>query len=293
VKYACIARHCREWPVRLMCECLGVSRAGFYAARRRQLSPRGRQNQQLTLEIRAVHAASRRRYGAPKVYHELRAQGIECGHNRVARLMRLDGLRAKRSRPFRVTTDSTHTQPRQPNRLGRRFAVPIWERDRAWVADVTYLHTLDGWLYLAAILDLSSRRVVGWAADRTQDQSLTVRALEMALRNRRPRPGLLHHSDQGVQYASGTYQALLRANGLVSSMSRRGDCWDNAVAESFFATLKTELAHDARWPTRASAQRALVEYIEGWYNHQRRHAALGYKSPVEFERELRNRTHVA
>jgi transposase InsO family protein len=128
VKYACIARHCREWPVRLMCECLGVSRAGFYAARRRQLSPRGRQNQQLTLEIRAVHAASRRRYGAPKVYHELRAQGIECGHNRVARLMRLDGLRAKRSRPFRVTTDSTHTQPRQPNRLGRRFAVPICTR---------------------------------------------------------------------------------------------------------------------------------------------------------------------
>lgn len=293
MKYACIARHRGEFTVRLMCKCLEVSRSGFYASQRRPLSSRGRQNLRLQLEIRAAHAASRRRYGAPKIHHELHAQGISCGHNRVARLMRADGIRAKRCRAFRSTTQSDHRQPRAPNQLARRFGVTEWERDRAWVADITYLETQDGWLYLAAVLDLSSRRVVGWCADRRLDQSLVLRALQMALMKRRPAPGLIHHSDQGVQYATGAYQALLTAHQAQPSMSRRGDCWDNAVMESFFATLKTELAHDADWPTRPTAHRALVEYIEVWYNEQRRHAALGYKTPAEFERELHNRTHAA
>jgi transposase InsO family protein len=276
-----------------MCKWLRVSRAGFYASLRRPLSPRAQANHRLRLEIRAAHTASAQRYGAPKVHAELRAHGVACGHNRVARLMREEGLRAKRSRPYRSTTQSDHRHPRPANVLARRFATSTWDRDRAWAADITYLETREGWLYLAVILDLSSRRVVGWCADDRLDQSLTLRALDLALWRRQPRPGLIHHSDQGVHYATTAYQERLAVHGAVSSMSRRGNCWDNAVVESFFATLKTELAHDAQWPTRPSAQRALVEYIEDWYNERRRHASLGNKTPAQFERELGNRPHVA
>lgn len=293
MRYAFIARHRDELPVRLMCQWLGVSRAGFYASLERPVSRRALANHRLRLEIRAVHAASAQRYGAPKVHAELRDHGLRCGHNRVARLMREDGLRAKRSRRYRVTTVSEHRHARPTNVLARRFAPTTWERDRAWAADITYLETQDGWLYLAVILDLSSRRVVGWCAAERLDQSLALRALEMALHRRHPSPGLIHHSDQGFHYATTAYQACLAAHGAISSMSRRGNCWDNAVVESFFATLKTELGHDARWPTRPSAQRALTEYIEDWYNERRRHASLGNKTPAQFERELGNRSHVA
>jgi putative transposase len=287
VKYACITRHRGEFPVRLMCRCLRVSPAGYYAAVQRPLSRRARMNQRLRLEIRAAHAISQQRYGAPKVHAELRAQGIACGHNRVARLMRADGLRAKRARRFRVTTQSGHRQPIAPNQLARRFAPTAYpDRDQVWVADITYVPTGEGWLYLAVILDLSSRRVIGWCADRRLDQGLPLRALHQALALRRPTTPVLHHSDRGVQYASDAYQRLLAQHGLRCSMSRPGDCWDNAVVESFFATLKTELVVDARWPTRAAALRALSAYIEIWYNHQRRHASLGYRSPVEYERHL-------
>lgn len=293
MRYAFIARHRDELPVRLMCKWLRVSPAGFYAWRERPLSRRAQANQRLRLEIRAAHAASSQRYGAPKVHAELRNLGVACGHNRVARLMREDGLRAKRSRRYRVTTQADHRYPRPTNVLARRFAPMTWERDRAWAADITYLETRDGWLYLAVILDLSSRRVVGWCAGDRLDQSLTLHALDMALRRRQPRAGLIHHSDQGFHYATTAYQKRLAASGAIRSMSRPGNCWDNAVVESFFATLKTELAHDARWPTRASAQRALVDYIEDWYNERRRHASLGNKTPAQFERELGNRSHVA
>lgn len=288
MKHACIARHQAEFHVRLMCQALEVSPAGFYAAQRRRVVPcaHARRDQQLLLDICAVHAVSQRAYGAPRVHAELRDRGVRCGHNRVARLMREAGLRGRTARRYRNTTQSRHQQPVARNVLARRFAPSAYERDQVWVADVTYLATGEGWLYLAVILDLASRRVLGWCADRTLDQSLTLRALEQALVLRRPTPGLVHHSDRGVQYAGAAYQARLRAHGIVPSMSRVGNCWDNAVAESFFATLKTELVTTAHWASRQAAQQALTRYIDRWYNHQRRHSTLGYRSPIEYERHL-------
>jgi putative transposase len=287
VKYACIARYRGEYPVRLMCGALQVSRAGFYAAQQRRPSPRAQQDQRLRLAIRTAHAASRRRYGAPKIHAELRAQGVRCGKKRVARLMRLDGLRGTTPRRFRVTTQSHHPRPLAANHLARQFSVALYrERDRVWAADITYLWTAEGWLYLAVVLDVGSRRVIGWCADARLDESLTRRALTQALRLRQPAPGVVHHSDRGVQYASAAYRALLTAHGLTSSMSRKGDCWDNAVVESFFAILKKELRPDRVWATRALARADLARYIDGWYNYQRRHASLGYLSPYHYERAL-------
>ena len=287
MKYAVIARHRGEFPVRLMCRVLEVSPAGFYASQTRPASARAQADQRLRLEIRTAHAESHRRYGAPMIHQELRARGIACGKKRVARLMRLDGLRSKRPPAFRVTTQSAHAFPVAPNALARTFQIASHnECNRTWAADITYLATGHGWLYLAVILDLASRRIVGWCADARLDESLTLRALQMALRQRRPGVGALHHSDRGVQYASRAYRQLLADHGIACSMSRRGDCWDNAVVESFFATVKTELANDAAWPTRWAAQRALWEYIELWYNRQRRHQTLGYRTPVQYEREV-------
>lgn len=287
MKYAAIARHRGEFPVRLMCDALRVSPAGFYAAQTRPVSERKRVDQRLRLEIRAVHTATQRRYGAPKIFEELRARGIRCGHNRVARLMRSDGLRSKRARAFKVTTQSRHAWPVAPNLLARQFDLGTQaERNRAWAADITYLPTREGWLYLAVVLDLASRRVVGWCADSRLGHSLTRRALEMALRRRRPPVGGLHHSDRGLQYANASYRQLLAQHGFRCSMSRLGNCWDNAVTESFFATLKTELVHGTDWPTRSAATYDLQEYIEIWYNHQRRHQTLGYRTPIQYEREV-------
>ena len=292
MKYACIAAHRRELSVRLMCRVLGVAPSGFYAADQQRLggrapSRRVRANTRLLLAIRGVHTASHRRYGAPMVHAELTAHGVRCGHNRVARLMRSAGLRGIAPPRFRVTTQSQHRDPVAPNVLARRFQPTAYPaRDRVWVADLTYVPTREGWLYLAVVLDLASRRVIGWCADRVLDHSLTLRALDRALALRRPAPGLIHHSDRGVQYASAAYQARLREQGIVPSMSRVGDCWDNAVAESFFATLKRELVGPARWATRVEAQRALTAFIDRWYNYQRRHSALGFLSPIAYERHL-------
>ena len=286
MKFAFIARHRDVYPVRLLCQVLAVSRAGFYAAQRRPASRRWRANQRLRLEIRAAHAASRQRYGAPKIYHELRARGIACGRHRVARLMRADRLRAKRVRAFRVTTQSRHAWPIAANRLDRRFDVATYAaRDRVWAADITYIATPAGWLYLAVLLDVASRRVVGWSLAPHLDTRLTLGALDRAFTLRRPPPGILHHSDRGAQYASAEYQAVLAAHGAICSMSRARDCWDNAVAESFFATLKTELVHAAHWPTREAACRDITEFID-WYNTTRRHASLGYRSPSQYESEV-------
>ena len=288
MKFACIARLQGEFPVRLMCRLLGVSPAGFYAARGRAPSARARADQRLRVAIRAEHAVSQERYGAPMIYHELRAQGTPCGRHRVARLMREDGLRGCRPRRSRVTTtQSAHREPVAPNLLARRFHPSAYgERDVAWGADLTYLATGEGWLYLAVVLDVGTRRVIGWDVAPHLQHSLAVGALERALASRRPRAGLLHHSDRGVQYASGAYQAVLQRHGIICSMSRVGNCWDNAVVESFFATLKAELVQAARWPTRAAAHRDLTEYLDRWYNHQRRHSALGYRSPAAYERAL-------
>jgi putative transposase len=292
VKYACIARDQSDAPRRLLCRALGVSPSGFYAAEQcraghRPPSARVRANQRLLVAIRGIHQRSHERYGAPRVHAELCAQGERCGRHRVARLMRDAGLHGRTARRFRVTTQSGHREPVAPNVLARRFAPTAYPaRDQVWVADLTYLATREGWLYLAVVLDLASRRVVGWCADRGLDQSLTLRALDRALLLRQPGPGVLHHSDRGVQYANAAYQQRLRDQAMIPSMSRAGDCWDNAVVESFFATLKRDLVHGARWTTRSDAHRALTDYLDRWYNHDRRHSALGYLSPIAYERQL-------
>lgn len=286
MRYACIAQHRDSYPLTLMCRVLVVSRAGFYAWCRRGPSARAQTDRRLRVQIRAIHAASQRRYGRPRIHHELRAQGTRVSAKRVGRLLRAEGLRGKRARHFVVTTRSTVGGGDLANRLGRQFAVArVPGRDRVWVADATACWTTQGWLYLAVVLDLSSRRVVGWAAGARLDQRLTTTALQRALTLRQPAPGLLHHADQGTVYLGGDYQGLLARHGGVMSCSRRGNCWDNAVMESFFATLKTELVADAGWRTRTQATADLATYLEGWYNYERRHSSLGYLSPVEYERQ--------
>jgi putative transposase len=286
VKYACIAQQRGSFPVTLMCRVLQVARAGFYAWLACGPSARAQSDARLRIELRALHAKHRQRYGRPRLHRELRAQGVRVSAKRVGRLLRLEGLRTKWARRYVVTTQSRLDPRRAPNRLGRRFAVSeVPGRDRVWVADATACWTAQGWLYLAVVLDLASRRVVGWAAGATLDQALTTQALERAVVRRRPAPGLLHHSDQGSHYTGAAYQAVLAREQCVVSYSRRGDCWDNAVMESFFATLKTELVRDAQWPTRAQARRELAAYLDGWYNYERRHSSLGYLSPAEYERQ--------
>jgi transposase InsO family protein len=286
VKYACIAQHRDSYPLTLMCRVLAVARTGFYAWLRRPPSARAQADTRLRLAIRAIHAAHRERYGRPRIHRELQAQGVRVSAKRVGRLLRAEGLRAKRARRYVVTTQSRAGTPPAPNRLARRFAVTaVPGRDRVWVADATACWTAQGWLYLAVVLDLASRRVVGWAAGATLDQALTTQALERALVVRRPGPGLVHHSDQGTHYTGEQYQAGLARAQCVVSYSRRGDCWDNAVVESFFATLKTELVRDAHWLTRSQARAELAAYLDGWYNYERRHSSLGYLSPVDYERQ--------
>ena len=287
-RYRFVLAHAPVYAVRTLCRVLGVSKAGYYAWEKRPPSARARDDAALAVVIRTVHEASQRTYGSPRVHRELRAEGQRHGQKRVARVMRAEGLRAKSPRRFQVTTTSDHAEPVAPNVLARRFGtaehcVP----DRAWVGDITYLPTGEGWLYLAVLLDLASRKVVGWAMRHTLEQGLTQAALTMALQRRRPAPGVLHHSDRGSQYAAAAYRTQLAAHGLTCSMSRRGDCWDNAVAESFFATLKRELVAGAAWSTRDEARTAVFAYIETWYNRRRRHSALGYRSPEQYEQELR------
>lgn len=294
MRYACIARHRGEFPVRLMCRVLAVSSAGFYAAQRRAPSARARRDHALRVRVRTVHTQSRRRYGAPRVHAELQAQGEPVAKKRVARLMREDGLVGRRPRRFVRTTIARQADPVAPNVLDRQFGVgPGTSSSPVWVSDITYVPTREGWLFLAIVLELASRRVVGWALRETLEEELALAALQMALADRRPCPGLVHHSDRGSQYTGGAYQAVLAAHGLVASMSKKGDCWDNAVAESFFATLEVELIQDAAWPTRAAARQALFEYIEVWYNRERRHSSLGYRSPVQYEAEVLNQRRAA
>jgi len=277
-----------EFPVALMCRALEVSRSGFYAWGVRPESERSKENKRLTLEIKKVHEESRRTYGSPRVHAELQEHGFEVGRNRVARLMRESGLQAKGKRRFKKTTDSEHGRPVAPNRLSRKFDVEA--PNTAWAGDITYLWTSEGWVYLAVVLDLFSRRVVGWALADHMRTDLVLEALFDALGSRAPRSGLMHHSDRGTQYASGDYQAALEAHGIECSMSRTGDCWDNAVVESFFGTLKTELDATDQWGTRAEARYDVFEYIEVFYNRQRRHSYLGYVSPARFEAEAMKKT---
>jgi transposase InsO family protein len=283
-----VAAEKATYPVRLLCRCLAVSRAGYYAWRKRPPSARAREDAQLGVEIAAAHAESRRTYGSPRVQRDLRARGRCVSRKRVARLMRERGLHARRRRRFQRTTDSNHAFPVAANVLDRRFSV---ERPNlVWVGDITYIATREGWLYLAVILDLFSRRVVGMAMSERIDRELVLAALDQALRARVDRATLLYHSDRGSQYASHEYRAVLEREGIACSMSRRGDCWDNAVAESFFGTLKQELVKGEELETRAEARRQIEEYVAAFYNPRRRHSSLGYVSPMEFEIAYARRT---
>ena len=280
--YRFIDEHKRQWPVRLLCEALEVSPAGYYAWRQRPRSDRQRRRDALLVEVRAIHAEVKARYGSPRIHAELLARGHDCCVNTVAGLMRQAGIAAKTARRFRcTTTDSAHDLPVAENLLDRQFNPS--EANDAWVADITYIPTREGWLYLAAVEDLYSRRVVGWALAEHMDSRLAVDALAMAVQRRLPGEGLLAHSDRGRQYASEHYQRLLARHGITCSMSRRADCWDNAPMESFFASLKKELVHGADFATRAEARAAVFEYIEAFYNPKRRHSSLGYLSPAEYE----------
>jgi len=276
-----IEEHRPLWPVRLMCQTLGVSTAGFYAWRQRPVSPSRQRREALVVEIRAIHAEVKARYGSPRIHAELAARGQPCCVNTVAKLMRDNDIRARTARKFRHTTDSNHALPVAENLLDRQFdpASP----NESWVTDITYIPTREGWLYLAVVEDLYSRRVVGWSMAEHMESRLVVDALEMAVRRRLPGEELLAHSDRGSQYASAHYQRLLARHGIACSMSRRADCWDNAPMESFFASLKKELVHDADFATRAEARAAIFEYIEVFYNVHRRHSSLGYVSPAEYE----------
>jgi len=280
MKFAFIEAQRGPFPVRRLCQVLGVSSSGYYTWRGRPPSARALANQRLLLAIRAIHRASRCTYGARRIQAELCHQGQRCGLERVRRLMRQHGLVAKRRRPYKRTTCRNPRLPVAPNVLDRQFAAS--HPNQKWVVDITYIATAQGWLYLAIVLDLYSRQVVGWSMQPRMTTDLVAAALRMALLRRCPSPGLLHHSDQGSQYASLEYQRLLAAHGIQVSMSRVGNCYDNAVVESFFATLKSECI-DRRFATREEARAAIFDYIEVWYNRRRRHSTLGYLSPADFE----------
>jgi transposase InsO family protein len=282
MKYRFIKIHQGQWPISRMCQVLGVSSSGYYAWRNRPESQRTRRNRSLTSQIKQIYQGSRQTYGSPRIQAELRAQGQGCGRHRVARLMRLAGLSALHKRRRKVKTTMVDKRlPVAPNRLKRQFRAK--GPNQVWLADLTYIATDQGWLYLAAVLDLYSRQIVGWAMAKTMTAELTCRALKMALAQRRPLPGLIHHSDRGSQYASQPYQALLAAHGLIPSMSGTGNCLDNAPMESFFATLKRELIYRNHYLTRRQAKTAVFDYVETFYNRVRRHSALGFLSPVLFE----------
>jgi len=271
-----------DYPVTIMCDVLEVSPAGYYAWRSRPESRRSAANRALINDIKRVHHDARGRYGSPRIHVELKAQGRGASRGRIERLMRRHGIRAIMARPRWVrTTDSRHDLPTAPNLLERNFTATA--PNQIWLADITYIETDQGWLYLAAVMDLYSRRIVGWAMADHLRTELPLAALRMAISAQRPDPGLTHHSDRGVQYASVDYRSVIQAAGFRASMSRKGDCYDNAPMESFFHTLKTELVHHQQYATRKEATRDIFAYIEGFYNRTRRHSAIGYISPVEME----------
>lgn len=264
---------------------LNVSPSGYYNWLKRPDSPRKRANTELLVQVAAVHQESRQTYGSPRVTRELQARQIRCSENRVARIMKKAGIKARQKTPFRPrTTDSRHDDPIAPNRL-KEIEKPT-QPNRVWVADITYIWTLEGWLYLAAVMDLCSRKILGWAAENHMETDLVREALKQALVDRRPAPGLLHHSDRGSQYASSAYNALLHSWQIVPSMSAAGNCYDNAAMEAFWSTLKTEAIHGKLFRTREEAKLAIFDYIETFYNRKRLHSALDFKSPVDFENQL-------
>lgn len=286
--FAWIEERRAEWPVTTLCRVLEVSRSGFYAWRSREPSETQTRGATLTEQVTRIHAEVKARYGSPRMHAELVGRGHDCCVNTVARVMRQAGIAAKTRRKFRQTTDSNHPHPVADNVLDREFDPA--EPNASWVADVTYVPTREGWLYLAVVVDLFSRLVVGWSMAATMTSRLVVDALAMAVEGRRPGVGLVAHSDRGSQYASEHHRRVLAGAGMVCSMSRRGNCWDNAPAESFFASLKKELVHGEDYATRDQARASIFEYVEMFYNRVRRHSTLGYLTPAEYER-AHNRTH--
>ena len=281
MRYRAIQECDRRDPIRLMCRALSVSPAGYYAWGSRPESDRSMHNRALLSEIQMIHRESRETYGSPSIWDALIKRGHGVGEHRIARLMRVAGIRAKTVKQWRATTDSAHLWPVATNTLNRQFQVE--QPNRVWAGDLTYVWTTEGWLYLAVILDLYSRLVIGWAMGQRLTGELAEHALLMALTTRQPQAGLLHHSDRGSQYAATRYQHLLTTHGITPSMSRRGHCWDNACVERFFGTLKRALVHHRHYATRDEAKQDIFEYIEVFYNRRRRHSTLGYYSPAEFE----------
>jgi transposase InsO family protein len=281
MRFQFIDEHRDKVPVTLMCNVLGVSPSGYYAWRERPPSVREMANRTLYKKIEAVYHENRGVYGSPRIYHELDKQGVACSENRIARLMRLRGLQAKQTKRFKSTTKRNKAHPAAPNLLKRDFATD--RPDQKWLSDITYIPTLEGWLYLAAILDLYTRRIVGWAMSDRMTSDLTIAALKMALLQRQPQAGLIHHSDQGSQYTDQAYQVLLKDYGIRASMNGAGSWYDNAPMESFFGTLKSELVHHCVYYTRGEAKADVFLYIESFYNRRRLHSALDYLSPEAYE----------
>jgi putative transposase len=279
MKFGFVDEHRGLWPVRMICAAMGLSVSGYYAWRARTESRRAVANRALLEDIRRIHAESSGTYGSPRVHAALRHRGRRIGRSRIERLMRHAGLRGLAALPRRTrTTDSRHTYPIAPNRLGRNFVAS--QPGQVWLGDLTYIPTGEGWLYLAAVLDLHTRKIVGWSMRERLYTEIALEALNMAIERQRPAPGLIHHSDRGIQYAAEAYRHVLARSGITPSMSRKGDCLDNAPMESFFHTLKTERVHHRIYATRTEARRDLFQYIEGFYNSRRLHSALGYLSPA-------------
>lgn len=281
MKFQFISAHRGTFKVGRMCELLKVSRSGFHAWFNRPESRRSLENRALEDKIRVLHAASHGIYGAPKIHQDLVDDGVPCGKNRVARIMRKAGLRSRTKKKFKATTNSKHKFPVAPNLLNQNFKVEA--ADSAWVGDITYIWTGEGWLYLSVLLDLYNREVVGWSASSRMTRQLAIDALQMALGRRIPQRGLLHHTDRGSQYASNDYQKILKEHGIICSMSRKGNCYDNAVAESFFGRLKSEWVNHKRYLSRSEATRSLFYYIEIFYNRKRRHSSINYLTPQEYD----------
>ena len=280
MKYEFIAAHREEFTIRVMCRVLEVSSSGFYAWLERPVSPRQAENEQLTQQIKLLHKRSRKSYGSPRIHADLQAMGIRVNRKRVSRLMRVNGIRARQKRSYKTTTKSHPSRPAAANLLAQEFSATAL--NEKWLADITYIETGEGWLYLAAVLDIYSRKIVGWSMSKYLHKKLVEDALKMGLGRRHIAGNLLHHSDRGSQYTSHDYLNLLKENHIQISMSGTGNCYDNAMMESFFATLKTECAFEP-YATRQLARQSLFDYIELWYNRRRRHSALGYLSPEQFE----------
>ena len=273
--------HREEFPVTRMCKVLNVSSSGYYAWHKRPVSAREMANQELVRAIKAAYNSSYETYGSPRIYHELKAQGVACSENRVARLMRLNSIRAKQVRRYKTTTKRNKARPVASNLLKLKFVAD--RPDQIWLVDITYIRTEEGWLYLATVLDLYSRQIVGWAMSDRMTSDLTLAALKMAIQQRKPDPGLIHHSDQGSQYTDTTYQALLKNHNIQASMNGVGSWYDNAPMESFFGTLKSEWVYHRVYRTRDEARSDIFYYIEVFYNRRRLHSSLGYLSPEEYE----------